>query len=144
MMFGWVFGGRDVTKVAAIIHRMCHMGRHANATFGPMGAQGVFKRHPYLVEHLPWSGKGNPHEFRFQGELEPFRFLAYDDEDIIQVFGGGEYAGLTITTTQRGSYIVSITKPLSCDIGRKAKALARVFMRVYGALDTSEFVKRGV
>jgi hypothetical protein len=143
-MFSWLFGNRDVRQTAAIVHQMCHMGRQANFTFGTIGAQGVFKRHPFLTTHVEPNRNGEPHQFRFRDELEPFEFLVYENKDVIQLLGYGDYSGLTVTTTERSGYIVFVTQPLSRAVGSKAKAFATELVRSYGAVDTSEYSSRGV
>jgi len=137
-MFGSMFGNRDVKETAAIIVEICHMGRQANTTIGPNGALGVFKRHPFLKEHLPPVSFVDPHRFYFRDQLEPFEFWVREDEDMITVFGNDYYAGvLIVTPTKQGGYQVSVSPPLRQKVGRKAKALANVLVDEYGAMDTS-------
>lgn len=131
------FSKRRARHVASIIHELCHAGRHANMVFGPDGAVGFFSKHPFLKNHRTPGLQDDPHGFCLARELSPFEFLVYDTEDLIQVIGSGDYAGTLVTTTKSGGYLVSLSQPLTQPIGRDSRAFVNVFVRDFGALDTS-------
>lgn len=134
-MFGSMFGYRDVKEAAAIIVEICQMGLHANTAIGPRGAVGAFKRHSFLKEHCTPTRSVEPHIFRFRDQLEPFEFLVSEDENVITVFGYSHYAGVTVTISERKP-IVTVSQPRA----RKARALANILTKEYGAMDKSAYV----
>jgi hypothetical protein len=94
-----------------------------------------------VIFHREPSGPYDGHEFRLGRELEGFQFLVYDNQDMVQVSGTGDFLGFGITTTPNGGYHVYVTRPLSGPPGRHAKALARIFVRQHGARDTSDLMR---
>ncbi len=147
---GLFSSNRRTKEVAAIIHQLCQAARHANSVMGSTGAVNFFAQHPFMVSHRQPTDAFDGHEFWLSRELKPFRFLVYEDKDQIQVLGGDDYSGITLTTTQSGGslheaghgYTVMVTPPISRQMGRKTRALESVFVSDYGALDTSAAAMR--
>jgi hypothetical protein len=135
-MFG-LFTDKQVKVVASAIHQICHAARHANRVMGPKAGVDFCSQHPFVTFHRDPSSPHDGHEFCFGRELEGFRFLVYENQDKLQAFGGGDYAGFGIATTSNYSYQVFVRQPLSSALGFHAKTLARVFVHHYGAHDTS-------
>lgn len=142
-MFGWLKSNR-VRPTASAIHDLCQTARRAYQTLGPTGASGFFKMHPFVIDHREPSNSHEGHTFRLGGEFRDFQFIVYDGKDMVQVSGGADFTGIMITTTPSGRYIVFVTRPLGVPLGRHARTLASVFVREFGAQDTSDLVPRGV
>jgi hypothetical protein len=140
-VFG-LFVSNKLRPTAIAIHQLCHAAQYAHETLGPKAAVGFFSNHEFKTFHRKPATPYDHHEFRLGRGLDDFRFLVSDKENMIQVFGGGDaFAGFGLTTLkQRGKYHVYVVTPLSIPVGRYAKTLARVFVRDYGARDTSELM----
>jgi hypothetical protein len=139
-MFG-LFGSGKLRPTAIALHQLCHAAQYSHETFGPGAAAGFFSKHELKTFHREPTGPYDDHEFRIGHGLDDFRFLVSDKESRVQVFGGGDgFAGFGLTIKERGKYHVYVVPPLSVPVGRHAKGLAKVFIRDYGARDTSEFM----
>lgn len=141
-MFG-LFATNKVRPTAIAIHQLCHMALAARESFG--GGLRCFSLHPFLIDHREPKGPYDGHEFRLGQGLDDFRFLVFDKDDFsVQVFGGGDnFAGFGLATLkEKGRYHVYISPPISYPVGQYAKPLLRVFVRDYGARDTSELMAK--
>jgi hypothetical protein len=139
-MFG-LFGNKPVKLIAEAIHQLCHASRHAHQTLGPKASIGLFLKHPMLVADTKPSNPYDGHEFRLGAELSDFRFLVYEDRGTVQVFGGGDFSGFSLTTTPSGGYQVYTSQSLSGSIGRYTETLAKEFIHRHGAHDTSDLMR---
>jgi hypothetical protein len=108
-----------------------------------MSAVGYFARNPAVIFQGEPSRPHGECEFRFGDGLADFRFQVTEEEHIahINVFGGSDtFSGFGLTTKERGRYRVYVVPPFKVPLGRYAKTLAQIFVRDYGAIDTSEFM----
>lgn len=133
----------DQPKLMAFsIHQLCHVVRHANATFG--GGVRIFQQEPYLVSETKPTNPANPEDpyiFLMGGPYEGFRFLFFHEADSIHLIAGGDYTGFGLTTGKaNGRYRVYTKQPSGVPMGRYAKPLLKVFISEYGARDTSDLM----
>jgi len=136
-----LFANRRTKVAAAAIDHLCNAIRYANQNLGDKAGVQLLSRHDVVTSHRQPSEGSGAHEFRLGRDLEDFRFLVYDNEDMVQAFGMGDFAGFGITTQKGRGYHVFVTQPLTRPTGHHSRMLARRFVRRYGARDLTDLAR---
>ena len=136
-----LFAKKRTKVAAAAIDHLCHAIRDANRSLGDKAGVRLLSRHDIVTSHRGPSEGAGAHEFRLGSDLESFRFLVYDNEDMVQAYGVGDFAGFGMTTRADTGYAVYVTQPVTRPVGRHSRKLARRFVRRYGARDLSALAR---